>query len=119
LKKKLYRIPEADPPSVISLISAKKCRKVISQTEKFVFLVIRSQSKRKITATSSASVTDLSIQQKQVDKVVEEHSDVFSSPTRVPMHYQVKHPIDLTRGTPLPNGMVYHRSLLEKEEIKR
>jgi hypothetical protein len=31
LNRKLYRIPEAVPPSVISLISAKKCRKVISQ----------------------------------------------------------------------------------------
>jgi hypothetical protein len=30
LKKKLYRIPEAVPPSSISLISAKQCRKVIS-----------------------------------------------------------------------------------------
>jgi hypothetical protein len=30
LNKKLYRIPEAVPPSVISLIFAKQCRKVIS-----------------------------------------------------------------------------------------
>ena len=44
LNKKLYRIPEAIPPSAISLISAKKCRKVISQMGKFVFFVIRSQN---------------------------------------------------------------------------
>jgi hypothetical protein len=30
LNRKLYRIPEAVPPSVMSLISAKQCRKVIS-----------------------------------------------------------------------------------------
>jgi hypothetical protein len=30
LNRKLYRIPEAVPPSVISLISTKQCRKVIS-----------------------------------------------------------------------------------------
>jgi hypothetical protein len=119
LNKKLYRIPEAVPPSAISLISAKQCRKVISQTGKFVFFVIRSQSKRKIAATSRASMADLSTQQKQVDKVMEEYSDVFSSPTGVPLHCQVKHPIDLTPGAPLPNGSVYHRSLLENEEIKR
>jgi hypothetical protein len=41
LNIKLYRIPEAVPPSVISLISAKQCRNVISQTGKFVFFVIR------------------------------------------------------------------------------
>jgi hypothetical protein len=116
---KLYRIPEAIPPSAISSISAKQCRKVTSQTKKFVFFVIRSQSERKIAATSRASATDLSTQQKQVDKVVEEYSDIFSSPTRVTLHCQVKHPIDLSPGAPLPNEPVYRRSLLENEEIKR
>jgi hypothetical protein len=87
--------------------------------QKFVFFVILSQSERNITATSRASVTDLSTQQKQVDKVMEEYSDIFSSPTRVPLHCQVKHPIDLTPGAPLPNGPVYLHSLLENEEIKR
>jgi hypothetical protein len=86
LNRKLYKIPEAVPPSVISLISAKQCRKVISHTGKFVFFVIRSQSEQKIAATSRASVVDLSTQHKQVDKVVEEYSDVFSSPTGVPLH---------------------------------
>jgi hypothetical protein len=55
LNRKLYRIPEAVPPSAISLISSKKCRKVISQTGKFVFFMILSQNKRKITATSRVS----------------------------------------------------------------
>jgi hypothetical protein len=43
-----------------------------------------------------ASMTDLSMQQKQVDKVMEEYKDIFSSPTGVPLHCQVKHSIDLT-----------------------
>jgi hypothetical protein len=119
LNRKLYKIPEAVPLSAISLISAKQCRKVISQTEKFVFFLIRSQSKRKIAATSRASTDDLSTQHKQVDNVVEEYSNIFSSPTGVPLHCQVKHPIDLTPGAPLPNGLVYHHSLLENEEIKK
>jgi len=62
---------------------------------------------------------DLSTQQKQVDKVIEEYLDIFSSPIRVPLHCQVKHPIDLTPDAPLPNGPVYRCSLLENEEIKR
>jgi hypothetical protein len=37
LDRKLYRIPEAVPPSAISLIFVKQCRKVISQTGKFFF----------------------------------------------------------------------------------
>jgi hypothetical protein len=119
LNKKLYRIPKVVPPSVIFLISAKQCRKVISQTKKFVFFVILSQSERKLTTTSRASMANISTQQNQVDKFVEQYSNIFSSPPRVPLHCQVKHPIDLTLGAFLPNGIVHHRSLLENEEIKR
>ena len=83
----------------------------------FVFFMIESQNKQKITTRVSA--VDLSTKKKKVDKVVEEYSDIFSSPTGVPLHWQVKHPINLTPGAPLPNGPVYRRSLLENEEIKR
>jgi hypothetical protein len=50
---------------------------------------------------------------------MEENSDIFSSPTGVPLHCQVKHPIDLTPNASLPNGSIYHHSLLENEENKR
>jgi hypothetical protein len=62
LNKKLYRIPKAVPPSAISLISAKKCRKVISQMGKFVFFMILSQNKRNITTIFRVSAADLSTQ---------------------------------------------------------
>jgi hypothetical protein len=119
LSRKLYRTPEAVPRSVISLIFAKQCRKVISQTGKFVFFMILFQSERKIATTSGAFTANPSTQQKQVDKVMEEYSEIFSSPTEVTLHCQVKHPIDLTPGTLLPNGPVYRCSLLENKEIKR
>jgi hypothetical protein len=48
-----------------------------------------------------------------------EYSDIVSSPTGVPLHCQVKHPINITPSLLLPNGTVYHHSLLENEEIKR
>jgi hypothetical protein len=115
LNMKLYRIVKAVPPNVISLISAKQCRKVIYQTGKIFFFVIRSQNKKNIIATYRLSQTDLSTQEKQLYKVMEEFSYIYSSPTEVPLHCQVKHPIDLTLGAPLPNGPVYHRSLLENE----
>jgi len=44
------------------LISAKKYRKVISQTRKFVFYLILSQSERKVEATSMAFAYNLSTQ---------------------------------------------------------
>jgi hypothetical protein len=53
-----------------------------------------------------------------VDEIMEEYKDIFTSPTGVPTHYQVKHPIDLTPDTPLPNGPVYQRSLMENDEIR-
>jgi hypothetical protein len=53
-----------------------------------------------------------------MDGIVEEYKDIFSTPTKVPTHYQVKHPIDLTLGALLPNGPVYRRSMMENDEIK-
>jgi hypothetical protein len=49
LGRQLYRILEVASPTTISLISAKQCSKVISQTEKFVFFVIHAHSKKKVT----------------------------------------------------------------------
>jgi hypothetical protein len=54
-----------------------------------------------------------------MDKVVEEYEDIFTSPAGVPLHCQVKHPIDLTPGALLPNGPIYRHSVLENDEIKR
>ena len=57
--------------------------------------------------------------QQQMDKVVEEYRDICTSPTGVPLQCQVKHPIDLTPGVPLPNGPIYQCYVLENNEIKR
>jgi hypothetical protein len=62
LGRQLYMIPEVAPPTAISLIYAKQCSKVISQTEKFVFFVIRAHSKQKVATTSMASTQSLSLQ---------------------------------------------------------
>ncbi len=117
LANKLYKIPEVAPPTAISLITAKQCSKIISQTRKFVFLMIRPQGKKKVVATASRQGS--SAQQNQMDKIVEEYRDIFASPTGIPLHCQVKHSIDLTPGTPLPNGPIYRCSALENDEIKR
>jgi hypothetical protein len=85
---------------------------------KFVFLVILSQSEQKVATRSMASANDLSTQKKQVEKVMEEYKDILSSSTGVLVQFQVKHSIDLAPDTPLPNGLVYHHSLLENEEIQ-
>eukprot|EP00253_Pinus_taeda_P033942 PITA_33942 len=54
-----------------------------------------------------------------MDKIFEEYEDIFTSPTGVPLHFQVKHSIDLTPGAPLLNGLIYRCSILENDEIKR
>jgi hypothetical protein len=61
LGRQLYKILEVASPTAISLISAKQCSKVISQTGKFIFFVIHAHSKQKVTATSVASTQCLSL----------------------------------------------------------
>ena len=53
LANKLYRIPKVASPTTISLITAKQCTKIISQTKNFAFLIIRSQGKKKVVTTDS------------------------------------------------------------------
>ena len=60
-----------------------------------------------------------STRQLHMEKFVEEYEDIFTSPVGVPLHYQVKHSIDLTPGASLPNGPIYRCSILENDEIKR
>eukprot|EP00253_Pinus_taeda_P015692 PITA_15692 len=117
LGNKLYRIPEVAPPTTISLITSKQCSNIISKTGKFVFLMICPQGKKKTVATTSRQGP--SAQQLQMDKVVEEYEDIFTSPAGVPLHCQVKHYTDLTPGAPLPNRPIYRCSVLENDEIKR
>ena len=53
LGNNLYRIPEIVPPTTISLVTAKQFSKLISQTRKFVFLMICPQGKKNIVAKTS------------------------------------------------------------------
>jgi hypothetical protein len=64
LGRQFYKILEVVLPTAISLISIKKCIKVISQTEKFVLFFICAQSKQKVVATSMAYTQHLSLQLK-------------------------------------------------------
>ena len=79
--------------------------------------MIRPQGKKKTVATTSRQGS--STQQQQMDKVMEEYGDIFTSPTGVPLHCQVKHPIDLILSALLSNGPIYRRSVLENNEIKK
>jgi hypothetical protein len=79
--------------------------------------MIRPEGKKKTVAMTSRQAP--SARKQQMDTVVEEYEDIFTSPARVPLHCQVKHPVDLTPGAPLPSGPIYQHSILENVEIKR
>jgi hypothetical protein len=117
LGNNLYRILKIALPTTISLVTAKQCSQLISKTRKFVFLIIHPQGKKKTVATTSRQGP--STRQKQMDKVMEEYEDIFTSPTGVPLYYQVKHPINLTPGVSLSNGPIYRCSIMENDGIKR
>ena len=80
--------------------------------------MVHSQSEKKIVATSMTSAESLATQLQPADKVMQEYKDIFTSPIVLPLHYQVKHSIDLIPSAPFPNGPVYRCLLLENEEIK-
>jgi hypothetical protein len=69
----LYRIPEVVP----TIVSPKKCRKVVSHTEKFSFFTIYSKGEQKDTATTTGLPKAPSIQQKQVGKDATKCEDSF------------------------------------------
>jgi hypothetical protein len=79
-----YRIPE----EVLTIVPTKQCHRVISHTAKFILFT--TWSKEKDIATTVASSQDPSIQQKQINKIVEEHQDNHTAPTGVPPHCPVK-----------------------------
>jgi hypothetical protein len=64
----------------------------------------------KVTTTTKTFARGLSTEQQQVNKIVEEYKDIFVSPTRVHVHCQVNHSIDLTPGAPLHNGNAKSKS---------
>ena len=73
---------------------------------------------RKSKTVAMTSRQGSAARKQQMDKVVEEYEDIFTSPAGVHLHCQVKHPIDLTAGASLPNGPIYRCSVLENDEIR-
>eukprot|EP00253_Pinus_taeda_P003213 PITA_03213 len=113
----LYRILEVASRTTISVVTTKQCNNIISKTGKFVFLMICPQGKKKMVAMTSRQSP--STWKLQMDKVMEQYEDIFTSLVGVPTHCQVKHSIDLTPGVFLPNGPIYRCSVLENDKIKR
>ena len=101
LGNNLYRISEVVPPPVISLTTTKQRSKIVSQTSKFIFLTTHSQGKKNIVATTSKQGSLARLQ--QMDKVMDEYEEIFSSLIEVPLHCQDKHSIELTPDSPPPN----------------
>jgi hypothetical protein len=80
----LYRIPEVVPTTV----PTKQCRKVISHTAKFSLFTIWSEGEQKDTATTAASPKTF-LSNRKINKIVEEHKNILTSPTGVPPHYPI------------------------------
>jgi hypothetical protein len=102
----LYRVLEVAPTIATSLISKKQCCKVISQTAKFSFFTAQSDGEQKVIAITTTLAQDVSIQQKQVDKIVEEnkeneslsyvqHNSIGHAPFQVCLGFQPLAPIDI------------------------
>jgi hypothetical protein len=80
----LFRIPKV----VLTTVLTKQSHKVIYHTTKFSLFTTWSREKYIATTKTLAQYT--SIQQNQINKIVEEHQDIPTAPTGVPPHCPVK-----------------------------
>ena len=55
---------------------------------------------------------------RQVKHLLQQFEDVFRSPVGLPPERVIAHGINLESGASLPNSRLYHRSMMENEEIK-
>lgn len=55
---------------------------------------------------------------RQVKHLLQQFEDVFISLVGLPPKRVITHGIDLEPGVSLPNSGLYHRSVMENEEIK-
>jgi hypothetical protein len=65
----IYRVPEVFP----TIILEKQCHKVISHTTKFSLFTILLEGEQKDIETTIALAQDVFIQQKKINKIVEEY----------------------------------------------
>ena len=72
---------------------------ILQQVKHDSLFTIRSEGEHKDTATTAALAQDLSIQHKQIDKIVGEYQDVLPAPTRVPPHFLVNQGYNITIHT--------------------
>ena len=80
--------------------------------------MIRPEEQKKSVCNSNSMLSITTKKQTSMDHILTKYQNVFELPTGVPSHCQVRHSIDLTPGTPLPNEPIYGRSALENDEIK-
>lgn len=69
-------------------------------------------------ADSGSAIMDGAMD-RQVKHILQQFEDVFRSPVGLPPERAIAHGIDLEPGASLPNLGLYHRSVMENEEIKR
>lgn len=71
------------------------------------------------TKADSGSASVDAAMDRHVKHLLHGFEDVFRSPVGLPPERAIAHGIDLEPGASLPNSRLYHRSVMENEEIKR
>jgi hypothetical protein len=111
----LYKIPEV----VSTIVPPKQCHKVISHITQFSLFIIRSEGEQKDTTTTTTSTKYLSIQQKKINKIVEEYQYVLAAPMGVPPHFPVKKGYNKTLHTPHATSSLTDSSHTQVDHVTR
>ena len=68
-------------------------------------------------ADSGSTIMDGAMDKKDIH-LLHEFEDEFRSPVGLPLERVIAHGVDFELGASLPNSRLYHRSVMENEEIK-
>ena len=99
------------------MVSSKETNNFINHAQKFALINSKPQHSRNIATPSRLTHQCSSRQQQRIENTVEECQNIFQDPNGVPLHFQVKHSIELVLGSSLPNTSVYRISIINNEEI--
>jgi len=116
---KSFVIHTVTPRATSLLVNKAQAKRLVQVSQKFVLIMVRGhhESFYETKVDSGSAIMDGAMD-RQVKHLLHQFEDVFRSPVGLPPERVIAHGIELELGASLPNSGLYHRLVMENEEIK-